>query len=193
VQAEVSSLADPAVATALTERGYRIVSFENVLGRRVGPGENRSTAAGIEVTRVGGEEFELWLEVVLDGFAHADDQGVPSHEEFPREVIANAERDFAAAGVRGYIALLDGVVAGGGSLRIAEGVAQLTGAATAPEHRHRSVQTALLSARLAAAAAAGCDLAVVTTQPGSRSQQNVQRQGFDLLYTRAILVKTQGA
>jgi hypothetical protein len=32
-------------------------------------------------------------------------------------------------------------------------------------------------------------IAVVTTQPGSKSQQNVQRQGFDLLYTRAVLVK----
>lgn len=52
-----------------------------------------------------------------------------------------------------------------------------------------NVQTALLSARLADAAAAGCDIAVVTTQPGSKSQQNVQRRGFDLLYTRAILVK----
>jgi hypothetical protein len=39
------------------------------------------------------------------------------------------------------------------------------------------------------AAAAGCDIAVVTTQPGSRSQQNVQRRGFDLLYTRIVLVK----
>jgi hypothetical protein len=37
--------------------------------------------------------------------------------------------------------------------------------------------------------AAGCDLAVVTTQPGSTSQRNVQRSGFDLLYTRAVLVK----
>ena len=61
--------------------------------------------------------------------------------------------------------------------------------ATAPAHRRRGVQTALLSARLADAAAAGCDIAVATTQPGSKSQQNVQRQGFDLLYTRAILVK----
>jgi hypothetical protein len=34
-------------------------------------------------------------------------------------------------------------------------------------------------------------VAVVTTQPASRSQQNVQRRGFDLLYTRAILVKQQ--
>ena len=31
--------------------------------------------------------------------------------------------------------------------------------------------------------------AVITTQPGSKSQQNAQRQGFDLLYTRAVLVK----
>ena len=29
---------------------------------------------------------------------------------------------------------------------------------------------------------------VVTTQPASKSQQNVQRRGFDLLYTRAVLV-----
>ena len=66
---------------------------------------------------------------------------------------------------------------------------QLTGAATVPAHRRRGVQTALLSARLADAAAAGCDVAVITTQPGSKSQQNAQRQGFDLLYTRAVLVK----
>jgi hypothetical protein len=54
------------------------------------------------------------------------------------------------------------------------------------------VQTALLSARLADAAAAGCDVAVIITQPGSKSQQNAQRQGFDLLYTRAVLVKGAG-
>ncbi len=37
--------------------------------------------------------------------------------------------------------------------------------------------------------AAGADVAVVTTSPGSLSQRNVQRRGFHLLYTRAILVK----
>lgn len=91
--------------------------------------------------------------------------------------------------LRGDVALRDGVIAGGASFRVAEGVAQLTGAATAPAHRRLGVQTALLSARLADAAGAGCDVAVITTQPGSKSQQNAQRRGFDLLYTRAILVK----
>jgi hypothetical protein len=42
-------------------------------------------------------------------------------------------------------------------------------------------------ARLAEARAAGCDLAVVTTRPGSPSQRNVQRAGFHLLYARAVL------
>jgi hypothetical protein len=32
-------------------------------------------------------------------------------------------------------------------------------------------------------------VAVIITQPGSKSQQNAQRQGFDLLYARAVLVR----
>ncbi|WP_258314646.1 GNAT family N-acetyltransferase [Streptomyces sp. Act143] len=189
VQAEVSELADPAVSALLTDRGYRLESFENVLGLALDGTYERMPSPGIDVRVARDDEFEVWLDAVADGFAHPDGQGVPSHEDFPRAVLANAERDFTAAGVVPYIALRDGTVAGGGSLRVADGVAQLTGAATVPSHRRRGVQTALLSARLADAAAAGCDIAVVTTQPGSRSQQNVQRQGFHLLYTRAVLVR----
>jgi GNAT superfamily N-acetyltransferase len=189
VQIELAHLADPAVAAVLTGRGYRLTSFENVLGMRLAGADRRAMPPAVEVRPSGDDEFEAWVDVVTDGFAHPDTQGVPSHEEFPREVIAGSERDLAAAGAKRYIALRDGVVAGGGSLRMAEGIGQLTGAATAPAHRRQGVQTALLSARLADAAAAGCDIAVVTTQPGSRSQENVQRQGFDLLYTRAVLVR----
>ena len=130
---------------------------------------------------------------MADAVSHPDDQGLAAHEEFPRQDIDKAERDFAAAGVVRYVALHDGVIAGGAGLRIAEGLAQLTGAATAPAHRRRGVQSALLGARLADAAAAGCDVAVVTTQPASKSQENVQRRGFDLLYTRAVLVRQPGA
>ncbi|HEX6654762.1 MAG TPA: GNAT family N-acetyltransferase, partial [Candidatus Limnocylindria bacterium] len=145
---------------------------------------------GVEVRPSGEEEFETWLDVVAEGSVHPDTQGVPWHEEFSREAIIGAERDSAAAGdMLRYAALRDGVIAGGATMRIAEGVAQLTGAATVPAHRRRGVQAALLAARLADAAAAGCDVAVIITQPGSKSQQNAQRQGFDLLYTRAVLVK----
>jgi len=190
VQVELAHLGDPAIGAMLTDRGYRLTSFENVLGLALNGQPERVTPPGLEVRPSGEDEFDPWLDLVVDGFAHPDTQGLPAHEEFAREVIARAVRDLtAAAGVMRYVALRDGILAGGASFRVAEGIAQLTGAATAPAHRRRGVQTALLSARLADAADAGCDIAVITTQPGSKSQQNAQRRGFDLLYTRAILVK----
>jgi GNAT superfamily N-acetyltransferase len=189
VQIELAHLVDPAIVARLTERDYRLESFENVLGLAVNGEMERVTPPGVEVRPSGDDEFELWLDLVADGVANPDTQGVPWHEEFPREVYLKAERDLAAAGAIRYIALRDGVIAGGASFRIADGVAQFAGAATAPAHRRHGVQTALLATRLADAAAAGCDVAVITTQPGSKSQQNAQRQGFDLLYTRAVLVK----
>ncbi|RDH76433.1 GNAT family N-acetyltransferase [Mycolicibacterium moriokaense] len=187
-QVELTNLADPEIGVALTGRGYRLAAFENVLGTStdVAP---QSSSDGIEVRPAREDELDAWLEVVTTGFAHPDEQGVATHEDFPREIVERAERDFVAAGARTYLALRDGLVAGGGALIVTDGVAQLVGAATAPEHRRRGVQTALLARRLADAGAAGCDIAVVTTAPGSKSQQNVQRQGFALLYTRAILVK----
>jgi GNAT superfamily N-acetyltransferase len=189
VQVELSNLGDPLIGARLTERGYRLTSFENVLGRSVGRDAKALPPPDIEVRPSGEHEFGAWLDVVVDGFAHPDLEGVPSHESFPREALERAERDFAAAGVMRYAAVRNGVLVGAGSLRIAEGIAQFAGAATAPAHRRQGVQTALIASRLADAAAAGCDVAVVTTQPGSRSQQNMQRRGFDLLYTRAVLVK----
>jgi GNAT superfamily N-acetyltransferase len=186
-QVELSNLADPAIGEALTGRGYRLVSFENVLGRSL-PAERLPVAPpGIQVALSDGRA--AWLGVILDGFEHPDSEGVPTHENFPREVVANATGDIEQAGATPYLAFRDGAVAGGASMRMFEGVAQLTGAATAPAHRRRGVQSALLTARLADAAEAGCDIAVVTTAPGSKSQQNVQRQGFQVLYTRAVLVK----
>jgi hypothetical protein len=35
----------------------------------------------------------------------------------------------------------------------------------------------------------GCAIALMTTQPGSKSEQNGYKQGFTLLYSRALLVK----
>jgi ribosomal protein S18 acetylase RimI-like enzyme len=189
-QVELAHLVDPEIAAALSDRGYRLESFENVLGRAIDGAPQPDAPPGVEVRPSGDDEFEEWLGVVADAVAQPDTEGVPWREEFPREVYERAERDFAATGaVRRYIALHDGVVAGGAALRTAEGIAQFAGAATAPAHRRRGIQSALLGARLADAGAAGCDVAVITVQPGSKSQQNAQRQGFELLYTRAVLVK----
>jgi GNAT superfamily N-acetyltransferase len=187
VQFELAHIGDPHIGASLTERGYRLISFENVLGRALADGVERVSPPGVEVRRSGDDEFDAWVDIVADGFAHPDSEGVPSHEDFSRDEIEQAERDFAAAGGLRYMALHDTVPAAGASLHLGDGVAHFAGSATAPAHRRRGIQSALLAARLADAAAAGCDIAVISTQPGSKSQENVQRRGFDLLYTRAIL------
>ena len=189
-QVEVAHLADPAIGALLTGRGYRLISFENVLGRALDAGYERVTPPGVEVRLSGADELGTWVDIVVEGFAHPDTQGLPAHEEFSLELLERVERDVAtAAGARRYVALCDGVLAGGAMVRIGDGIAQFADAATVLAYRRRGVQTALLSARFADAAAAGCDIAVVTTVPGTKSQQNAQRQGFDLLYTRAVLLK----
>src|SRR3954447_1151418 len=189
VQVELPHLADPELGIVLTERGYQLESFENVLGTAIHDSYEPMTADGVQIRPSDDDEFDAWLEMMADAVAVPDTQGVAWREEFPRDIYLAAERDAAAADIARYIALRGGVVAGGAGLRTAEGIAQFAGSATLAEHRRHGVQSALLSARLADAAAAGCDVGVITTQPGSKSQQNAQRRGFDLLYTRAILVK----
>jgi ribosomal protein S18 acetylase RimI-like enzyme len=194
VQVELASLGDPAVAKLLTGRGYALLGFENVMGLPLDAatlGALRPPAPGIEVAPAGADQTATWLNTVIDGFLHPDTfDGPPSHESFSRDVLERAYADaLAAPSFERLIARHGGAVAGGASFRIADGVAQLCGAATRPEHRRRGVQSALLRYRLLDAARRGCDLAVVTTQPGSKSTENVQRAGFALLYVRAILVK----
>jgi GNAT superfamily N-acetyltransferase len=190
VQVELACLADPSVGARLTRWGYTLENFENVLGRQLPIDPPPAPPAGLVVSESGADERAAWLELVITGFASPDSQGVPSHESFPRDELENVMADMAEAeGFVRYLARRGGTPAGGASMRLFEGIAQLCGAATLPEHRRHGVQSALLAARLELAGRAGCDVAVVTTQPGSKSQQNVQKQGFELLYTRAILVR----
>jgi GNAT superfamily N-acetyltransferase len=83
-----------------------------------------------------------------------------------------------------YLARIDERVVGGATLAVRGRIAGLFGASTLPEFRKRGVQTALLEARLKRAVEAGCELAMSIAQPGSRSQRNITRQGFQTLYTR---------
>lgn len=192
LQAEVSTLADTAFTATLSRRGYVLQGFENVLGRRLGPADAQTPAgfADFDVRLVEPGDLDAWIDVSITGFASPDLQGVPAEPLPPREALEGTLRESAEPpGFRRYAAWVDGRMAGCASLRLDDGLAQLCGAATLPEFRRRGIQTAFLRRRLADAVAAGCDLALVTTQPGSKSQQNSEQQGFALLYSRALLVK----
>ena len=192
VQVEVATLADRAIAALLTRRGYVLQGHENVLGLPL-PRPERPPVDGVEVAPVGDDDGEAWISVLLDGFATPDGQGVGSHESFPRAALEQILRDLACtASIVRYLARRAGVPAGGASMAVTDGIAQLCGAATLPAHRRRGVQAELLRTRLAEAGALGSDVAVITTEPGSKSQQNAARQGFALLYSRAVLVRAPG-
>ena len=111
-------------------------------------------------------------------------------------------KDFGIDRIREWIQRLGdqgtAIVAYDGSIPIAFGTLDITtmepetgllGVWVLPEHRRKGVQSALLRHRLSEAARRGCDVAVVTTGPGSKSQENVQKAGFALLYARAVLVR----
>jgi len=190
---EVSTLADPAVGEALGRRGYLLKGFENVLGRRLGPPGSERPAplpAGMSIELVDAARFDLWVDTFITGMLAAETRGVPSHQQFERAALEPVLVDFASIGqMRNYLVRWEGRAAGGASVRFTDGVCQLCGASTLPEFRRRGIQAALLARRLGDAATAGCDLAVVTTRPGSQSMQNVQRQGFELLYARAVWLR----
>jgi hypothetical protein len=190
VRVELSALGDPDIAARLTARGYRLVGFENVLGRAVAGLSTEATDVAVRPIPL--DRAPEWIDVVTTAFANPDVfDAPPSQEVVDRASIESAFAEIAAIdSVHLYLATRDGRAAGGASMRLTDGLVQLCGAGTLPAERRRGVQTALLQYRLADAASRGCDLAIVTVQPGSVSQYNVQRQGFELLYTRAILVLT---
>jgi len=186
VQVEVASRADPEIARTLTARGYRLVGFEDVLGRGLDEPPDVANRPDVDVRPVLPHEIDAWIETVVTAQAHPD--GPAAHELFARDALERVYRDLAGLdGFRRYLARRDGAVAGGACLRLDGRLAELCGAATLPEHRRRGVQTALTRARLADARRAGCDLATVTTAPGSKSEENAVRQGFAIAYTRAVL------
>lgn len=191
LQVEVSSLGDPGVGVLLTRRGYTFVGVENVLARSLPVAQEAGApGAGIELSILAPDDLEAFADVLIEGFATPDTMGVASHESFEREVMERSIRLFSRTrGMRQYLVTRDGEPAGAGSMRLTGGIAQMCGAATLPAHRRRGIQSLLLSRRLADAAAAGCDVAVITTQPGSKSHENVHRRGFELIYVRSILVK----
>jgi ribosomal protein S18 acetylase RimI-like enzyme len=191
LQAELSSFADPAVARLLATRGYLLEGFENVLGRSLAAADgDPAPPPGMLIRQMAPHEGRLWLDESVNGFLHADTQGVAAPELPPRELLESAFEGFLLApGFLRYGAWIGGELAGVSSLRLDHGLAQLCGATTLPAYRRRGVQSALLRHRFAVALEAGCALAVMTTQPGSKSHENGCRAGFVQLLNRALMVR----
>jgi|KBSMisStandDraft_5_1062788.scaffolds.fasta_scaffold00339_24 GNAT superfamily N-acetyltransferase len=173
---EVAPFAGVEALDLLCRRNYRPAELSSVLYKRVEqPG--RELAPHIQTRIAGSNELQVWADVSARGWA----------SEHPELVVFLRELGSITSIAQGYLpflAELDGEPAAAGGLFIYEGVALFAGAATAPEFRRRGLQGALLQSRTRYALEKGCDLAMMVAAPGSDSQRNAERKGFQVAYTR---------
>lgn len=192
---ELCPLAAEALAGALDRRPHRLHGFRNVYAARLparsiagdapatdGADGPRDGPAGLAIEAVVGERLAVWSRVLLDGFGYPPGEGRDGVARWndmmgtvPEATLLLASLDGEPVGASSV--LVHDLPEGGGR------VASLGGTTTLGPHRRRGVQLALLRHRLGLATGAGCDLAVVTADPGSSSGRNARRAGFALAYT----------
>lgn len=182
-QVDLCPLADASLIGLLGQRGYRAYRFWNVHVRRLVPDEvypaRDSRVAPLELT-----EADLWSQTVARAFS-GDEEGAPSELYIKLAHIAINRPDVTC-----FMAWIGDEPVGVAGLAMRHGVATLFSAATRLPFRKQGVQQALIEARLATAAAAGCELAMVITLPGNNSQRNVERAGFRLAYTKITMLQS---
>jgi GNAT superfamily N-acetyltransferase len=179
VTIDLCPLAEPGFIAALATRGYRVTEFNNLLVKALVGTEMVLTP---RVRRATPDEADYWSHTVGRGF-------------FEQPELSSDEMDvgrdiFSMPGAFCYLtSSASGEPAGGGAMAIYNRLALLFADSTIPAFRRQGLHRELIAARLNEAMAQGCDLAAASTQPGSASQRNYERLGFQVVYTKATLVR----
>lgn len=177
--------ADSSLLTQLAARGYTLASFMNVYVEGIGvmpeidPAVDVARDTDLQIAEATREEARWWFER----------QGAGGDWAEPDGIAFMLVRCVLKPGARLFLAWADDGPVAGGALEMHDGVAALYAAETLPAYRRRGIHTALMRTRLAAAAEAGCDIAMVHTLPGAASARNVLRAGFGLQYTVARMAR----
>jgi GNAT superfamily N-acetyltransferase len=181
VNVEVCHLSDLKLSRFLIERGYQISEYSNVLLRRINEDDRFEISANNGIQKITDDEVEVIAATISQGFLETID--------IPPSFIELFQVSFSQPNCAIFAAYKDGDPAGGGAVFIKDEIAIFGGASTLPRFRNQGIQTDLLKARLAYAQAKGCKWAMVTTAPGSVSQKNVERRGFQVVYARTKFTK----
>ena len=177
---EVSPHAGVDVMAVLAVRGYKPNEISNVLYQELQSAQGARSAHGarvqgaLHVRQVEQHEAAAYGAISVRGWSEMPEV-IPFIHGFAQSSVAVATC---------FVAELNGEAIANAAMFMHGGVALLAGASTVPEGRRQGAQQALLDARLRAAAAQGCDLAMVVTAAGSASQRNSERNGFKVAYTR---------
>ncbi len=182
-QVDLTPLHGPEVFESFKARGYAIAELNNVLYRKLDPGEQfPDPPAHCEIRRSPPEESEITGSIVESAFFP---DGAP--EPFRGLIAPLYQMENALAFVATVAA--KPVACGTGLIIPEHRVFALCGAGTLREFRGRGLQTALLRVRMQAARDAGCEYVVVVTQGGTVSQRNAERLGMRVAYSKVTVIK----
>ena len=124
-----------------------------------------------------------------DPWSYTVGRGFFDQPELTTEEMDVGRAIFAMPGAMCYLAVVEtGASAGGAALAIRHGLATLFADSTIAQFRCHGLHRELIAARLNEAIAQGCDMATASTLPGSVSQRNYERAGFEVVYTKVTLV-----
>lgn len=171
--------ADPTALGEISRRGYRIAHFENTLVRRIRPEDSFNFKPGVRRAEL--SDRRPWCETVMGGFSEDG--------QLNEDLMRGLESIFNSRASMQYLVESQGAIAAGASMFAGGGIALLAGDSTLHSHRGRGYQRAPIDARLRHAAESGCDLAMACTLPGTVSQRNYERCGFQVAYTKTMLLK----
>ncbi|HEV8050853.1 MAG TPA: hypothetical protein VGP47_00045 [Parachlamydiaceae bacterium] len=176
---EVSPMADSEHLGILSKHGYQPVEHTNILykllSRQTSP--QNTINSKISTRKLLAGEEEVWSSLNTDGWS----------SEIPglAELMKPLSQIFCHGnGMSPFFANINDTPISTGILYIHDHVALLAGDSTIQEGRNQGGQNALIDARLNYAAAQGASLAMLAASPGSQSQKNAEKNGFQVAYTR---------
>lgn len=183
-QVDYCPLTDMSLLEIAKKRGYQLAELNNVLVRKLDPAEIFPPApSGFQIRPGLSEEALAFSAIVRASFF--PDGGEPAGFD---EMLAPM---FSFPGAMTFVAECEGklVATGAGLIVPDHRIVALFGAGTLKPYRGRGLQTAIVQRRLALAAQAGCEYAVIVTLGGTTSMRNAERLGFTVAYSKATLIK----
>ena len=132
---------------------------------------------GLVVRPVGREAAADWMTAIIASY-EPDAATAERWRSMARPIAANPRRLL-------QLAELDGKVVGAGSIQLTDAGGWMSWAGVVPAARGRGLQRALIAARAALAAQAGCDWIAAWALAGAHSSANLARAGLRRIGERA--------
>lgn len=179
---EVTPYSDPLFLTILQEKGYTLDHFLSVWVLDLEawtPPDTSFKSDEVSIGRVAPDQAFEWAETVAAGIAEDNTATEDS--------IESVRCFFNVPDTAAFLLQDNGQSAAGGFLMLNGQLGELFLTSTIHSYRGKGYQNLLIEERMKYAKSRGCRYLTVTTKPNNTSARNMERNGFQLGYNKAIM------